>query len=69
MKLIPKIFSALELGQWFHDPTNLSLDKPFMKIDRIEDKWGNIWNVVDLNGVLEYFDECYVVDVEDYSGF
>jgi hypothetical protein len=45
-------FKNLNSGDWFKKS-----NKSFMKIDRIEDKWGSAWNAVSILGIPEEFDD------------
>ena len=53
-------FKDLNSGDWFKSEQRFvlfRLNDPFIKMDRIEDKWGSAWNAVSVLGVPEEFND------------
>ena len=55
-------FKDLNSGDWFKSEQRfvlffLSHGQSFMKMDRIEDKWGSAWNAVSILGIPEEFND------------
>lgn len=50
-------FKELNSGDWFKSERRFAMIDPFIKMDRIEDKWGSAWNAVSVFGVPDEFDD------------